>query len=138
MVQAARVEHQIKSRWRLIVDDVTLVKLNVDTGLLGARPCGGESGSDEVDRDDGESLLREVHGVHAFATAKVESASACRPLRDRPLEQRRRMLTMPRQRLDTRRAPVQPGEHRPLETHAGTLTGSAPRGCMVLSLRDVT
>jgi hypothetical protein len=41
---------------------------------------------------------------------------------------------MPRQGLDTRCAPVQPCEHRPLEIHASTPPGIAPSCCILLSL----
>jgi hypothetical protein len=134
MVQAARIEHDIDGRRCLVVDDVALAKLDLDAGLLGTRPGGSEGGRNEVDRDDGEALLREVHGVDALAAANVERASACSPLRDRALQERRRLLAMPRQGLDTRCAPVKPCEHRPLEIHASAPPGIAPSCCILLSL----
>jgi hypothetical protein len=59
VVQAARVEHEVEGRRCLVVDDVALDKLDLDAGLLGARPGRGEGGRNEVDPDDGEALLRE-------------------------------------------------------------------------------
>lgn len=106
MVQAARIEHDIEGRRCLVVDDVALAKLDLDAGLPGAHPDGGEGGRNEVDRDDGEALLREVHGVEALAAANVERASVSGALRDGALQERRRLLAMPRQGLDTRCAPV--------------------------------
>src|SRR5438105_8640615 len=108
MVQAARVEHDLEGRRCLVVDDIALEKLDLDAGLLGAGPGGGEGGRNEVDRDDGEALLGEVHGVNALTAANVERASACGPLRDRARQERRRLLAMPWQGLDARCAPVQP------------------------------
>ena len=57
MAQVARIEHDIEGRRCLVVDDVPLAKLDLDAGLVGTRPGGGEGGRNEVDRDDGEASL---------------------------------------------------------------------------------
>jgi len=125
MVQAARVEHDVEGRRCLVLDDVALAKLDLDAALLGARPGSGEGGRDEVDRNDGEPLLREVHSVAALAAAKVERASAARPLRDRALQQRGRLLAMPWQSVKT--SSRDSGRWRTLRAAAGPLHQGLPQ-----------